>query len=533
MDLDTAFTSYRFSSRTRLKFFFLSIFLLFFSSILPLIWRDKESSCKAENDVEEKLPFGEKGSDIEKITFVHISDIHARYNPDKDGSSPVGRIRGYYNRVKKESPFTLFTNAGDDYEKGSVAEELSFGQATREVVQAMQYDVRILGNHDFAWGIEELLRFSHDPASAVIATNTRIRPESGKISRHPTPGWTDFTIRTVGRVRVGFFGLTSRPWDEQDHPYSGQYYPDIQELYTDFDYIGIAEDIIARYRKDVDLLVLISHLGQTDDRLLAEKTNGIDLILGGHCHTKLDKPLRVNKTTIIHVGAFAEYIGRFDIEYNVRQKAVVGSSFQLIPNRCGDIPEDQITASRISEILKKYEDVMHETVSRVSEDQDSQAMAAIAARAAVSTLKVDAAIISRGTVGQEWRRGNLTRQDILNSFMVERQPSGTPGQSSLYVITVRGTDLHAATALGDSVYHGPVRIHPAALYTLAIHKPQAFNQQENFGRIIGISAPRPAGEIWEVIVAHAQERKSAGFSLDERSYGRKAGDTVALLQRRG
>ncbi|MFA5906308.1 MAG: metallophosphoesterase, partial [Desulfobacula sp.] len=110
------------------------------------------------------------------ISFVHVSDLHAQYNLDKNGSSPVGRIRGYYEQVKKENPFTLFTNAGDDYEKGSIAEELSRGKTTRQVVHALRYDVRTLGNHDFAWGIEELFRFSNDPSAVVLASNIRMTP---------------------------------------------------------------------------------------------------------------------------------------------------------------------------------------------------------------------------------------------------------------------------------------------------------------------------------------------------------------------
>jgi 2',3'-cyclic-nucleotide 2'-phosphodiesterase (5'-nucleotidase family) len=56
----------------------------------------------------------------------------------------------------------------------------------------------------------------------------------------------------------------------------------------DFDYIGIAKRIIAEYRQEVDVLVLVSHLGLTDDIAVAEQTNGIDLILGGHSHNSAE-----------------------------------------------------------------------------------------------------------------------------------------------------------------------------------------------------------------------------------------------------
>jgi 2',3'-cyclic-nucleotide 2'-phosphodiesterase (5'-nucleotidase family) len=214
----------------------------------------------------------------QNLTFLDVSDIHAHYNPDVSGSSPLARIRGYYERTKRTNPFTLLTNAGDDYEKGSIAEVLSRGRATREVVEAMGYDVRAIGNHDFAWGLKELLAFSRDPSAIVLASNIQmVGGQSGS-----QPGWTDYAALTLGCVRIGVFGLVSKPWDEKGKQYDGSYYP---QLRSDFRFVQTARKIIARHREDADLLVLVSHLGAHEDTRLAEQTEGIDLILGGHSHT--------------------------------------------------------------------------------------------------------------------------------------------------------------------------------------------------------------------------------------------------------
>jgi 2',3'-cyclic-nucleotide 2'-phosphodiesterase (5'-nucleotidase family) len=131
----------------------------------------------------------------------------------------LARIRGLYETVKRENLFTLLTNAGDDYEKGSIAEALSGGRATRQLVQAMGYDVRTLGNHDFAWGLKELLAFNHDPTAIVLGSNIRmVARQSG-----PQPGWTDYAELTLGCVRIGFFGLVSKPWNEKGEQYDSPY----------------------------------------------------------------------------------------------------------------------------------------------------------------------------------------------------------------------------------------------------------------------------------------------------------------------
>jgi len=468
---------------------------------------------------------------VQNISFVHIADLHARYNPDKDGSSPMARIRGVYEQVRKENPYTIFTNAGDDYEKGSLAEERSRGRTTREIVHALRFDVRTLGNHDFAWGIEELFRFSNDPSAVVLASNIRMTPGKDGFPR-AVPGWTDFSILTVGCVRIGFFGLVTRPWGEADRPYDGPYFREHPALKADFNFAGIARDIIARYRQEVDLLVLVSHLGLQDDILLAQQTGGIDLILGGHTHSTTSTPLNVNNTLIVHSGAFGETIGRMDIEYDVLNKRIADTRFRLIANRPGEVPEDEYTRGVVAGILKPHQRELDEAVAHIRQNREKDTVALIGARAAVETLDMDAAFIHKGTVWQDWRQGGLTRQDILDAFKVERQPAGTPGCSSLYRMEMKGEDLVLArTVLKDCVYWGPAAINPKALYTVAVQKPQALNQTEIFGKTIGRSAPKPAAELWETVVAFAQ--KSAGLALDQGLNETAATSLVALLKAQG
>lgn len=458
--------------------------------------------------------------------------MHAHYNP-VSGSSPAARIRGYYEQVKKENPFTLFTNAGDDYEKGSIAEELSQGQSTREVVRAMRYDVRTIGNHDFAWGMGELMHFSHDPSAVVLATNTKMTP-AGKGSLAKAPGWTDFAVLTVGCVRIGVFGLLSRPWDEKDRQYDGPFYRDWPDLQTDFQFIEQARAIIAQHRSEVDVLVLVSHLGLPDDIMLAEQTSGIDLILGGHTHAAMSTPLRVKNTAIVHTGAFAETIGRFDIDYDLLGQGITASHFSLVANRPGDVPVDGPTEAEVAKILRTYEREINDSISAVSVDQTRQDMALIAARAAVETLGADAAFVSAGTVWQEWRRGGLSQQNILDAFTVEREPAGSPGFSSLYRLEISGEDLlNASAALADFAYWGPSRIEPGRLYTVAIQKSQALHQQAVFGRTLGRSPPRLAAELWETVVALARERTLAGLSLDQGVQSPLHNNLIALLPGNG
>jgi 5'-nucleotidase / UDP-sugar diphosphatase len=494
--------------------------------ILNPPWIGAETSSLPQ----QKWPTCNSRSAMQKISFVHISDMHANYNPGADGVSPMSRVRGYYEAVKDDNPFTVFTNSGDDYEKGSIAEELSHGRSTREVVQALGYDVRTLGNHDFAWGIKELLLFSYDPRAAVLSANTRINRHINSPLRDIPAGFTDFAVLNVGCVKIGFFGLTTRPYGNDGRQHNDPVYPNLPALEMDSDYIGIAKWVIAKYRQEVDVLVLVSHLGLTDDIAVAKNTRGIDLILGGHSHTTLDKPLRVKDTAIVHVGAHAENIGRYDLFYDLENKTIADTQFQLIANSPEKVQGDESMNKAVTNIIKPYQQELKETVTELQSDQSQHNMALIAARATVKKLRIDAAFVGISSVWQEWRSGGLTRQDILDAFRVEREPVGTPGTSSLYLLDVTGADLlHARKILKDAAYWGPAEIDPFTFYTLAMQKSQALNQQQLFARKIAIAPPRPVAELWEVVANFAGDLSTRNLALDVGSDERWNEDLVALL----
>jgi 5'-nucleotidase / UDP-sugar diphosphatase len=450
----------------------------------------------------------------QQVSFVHVSDVHGQYNPEPDGSTPIGRIRGYYEDVKRENPYTLFTNGGDDYEKGSVAEELSQGQTTRNVVFALGYDVRTLGNHDFAWGIDELLQFSNDPRAVVLTTNSMINGGTGGLADRSRQPWTDYAVLTVGCLKIGCFGLTARPYGADGRQHDGPVYGDFPDLVSDYDYLSIANEIIARHRQEVDLLVLVSHLGLPDDILVAEATTGIDLILGGHSHTALDTPIRVKDTQIVHAGANAEQFGRYDIQYDLENRRIIESGYRLVDNRPGELPSDRTTDQAVADILRPYQRQVSESLAVIKRGHDQPAIAGIAARAVVKNLGTSAAFIDTRNVWPKNWQGQLTRQDLLDAFKVEREPAGTPGGSSLYLMEVKGADLlHARLILHDFAYSGPGDIDPATDYTIAMQKTLAASQQELFGRTIALSPPRPAAELWEIVAAYALDRRDRGLTF--------------------
>ena len=282
----------------------------------------------------------------QRLSFVHVNDQHSSFVTLGD-ISPWARQRGAFERARAANPFTLFTNAGDDHEKGSVAEHMADGpegSLVPELVRAMEFDVRTIGNHDFCHSVHNVAELTHDPVALVVVSNICPAATSTSLSW----GAVRFGVRQVGALRVGFFGLVSRPWDElQRQPIELQYYE--PELLCDFAFERVARELVAAHRAEVDLLVHVSHLGLRGDVELCEAVGGIDIVLGGHSHTVLERVRVANGAAIIHCGASGEYVGQLDLEVSTAGAGCRVLGYEL--KRTQDEAPHEPTAAKIASIV--------------------------------------------------------------------------------------------------------------------------------------------------------------------------------------
>ena len=143
---------------------------------------------------------------------------------------------------------------------------------------------------------------------------------------------------------------------------------DAENLYVRIDIRGGLKDVygtdlavalyLANPRRMEQNLSLIHIFGYDDDRLLASKVPGIDIIVGGHSHTKLDRPELVANTVIVQSGEHAESLGSLEVSYE--NGKITDYAGALIP--CGpDVVED----SRIGEIIRTYNKELEVKLSEV------------------------------------------------------------------------------------------------------------------------------------------------------------------------
>jgi 5'-nucleotidase len=257
-------------------------------------------------------------SDIKKITILHTNDVHSHIDPfpaDHPKNPNLGgaaRRAAIIEGIRKEEKNVLLLDAGDIFQ-GTPYFNYYGGELEFKLMSMMQYDLATMGNHDFDNGIDgfyaQLPHAKFDFVSANYDFKNTILNDIVK----------PYKIINKDGIKIGIFGLGVQLDGLVD-----------KKLYKETVYnnpIEVAQDMtrILKEEKKCDLVICLSHLGfkykdepeKPSDILLAQKTKNIDLIIGGHTHTFLDKPVieknSEGKDVLINqVGCFGLNLGRID-----------------------------------------------------------------------------------------------------------------------------------------------------------------------------------------------------------------------------
>lgn len=455
-------------------------------------------------------PACDTSADTQTIRFIHVADLHGHF----------GYREQFYSKIKQahvdalaEEPYTLFTNGGDDYEKGTVAEQLSEGYATLEATQALEFDYRVIGNHDFAWGPEQLLEYAKDDVSTVLASNT-------KYYGNDPAGFAgvDFAVAKVGCIKVGVFGMTSGPWNELDEEIKPQV-DFIDDFRMRWDWNERAREIIADYGDQVDYMVMLSHLGHGTDVALATFVDGIDLVLGGHTHDS-PKTTRVNGTTILLPDFNAKGYTDVTVTFDLATKTVITPETIAELDITESLPINETTKRRIDGIMGTYAPDANTEIA-VSLKQPSRdgildilhdSLTDFTAPKSGTNYQIDASFLNREEIedSEIWAPGSLTQEDFHHAYPIERQPANTPGFSSLYQVSVSGEVLSAMLNYESGLdYHGPALddIDSAKTYQVGLFKSAAWNPERFFNDSYYRKEDAEfVGEAWEIFDAYARKR---------------------------
>lgn len=257
------------------------------------------------------------------LVILHTNDTHSQIEPvrvgrDRDKGGVERRLQ-YINSVREKAGRrnVLLLDAGD-YNQGTPYFTVAKGDLEIELMNALGYDVATLGNHEFDNGQEELARRL---SSAEFVTVTCNYDFSGSVLKDYIKPYT--IIRRAG-LKIGIVGATSY--------LEGVVLKSHLEGLVRLDAISEVNKWAAwlKHKKNCDLVILLSHFGHQggsmehpSDILMAQNSNDIDIIIGGHSHTFLKDAVEIEnlagrKVVITQCGGQGVIVGRMDIPTPVR-----------------------------------------------------------------------------------------------------------------------------------------------------------------------------------------------------------------------
>ena len=293
---------------------------------------------------------------IKKLTILHTNDLHGDFLPKiRDGKEVGGlaRLSGYVNKIRKEKKNVIYAMAGDMF-RGSVIDSEYHGLSTINLMNNLRPDVATIGNHEVDYGFAHLLFLEKCAKFPIVNANLFITLNNSRV-------FTPYINIDIDGMRIMFIGLLT------EEVLSSTKCENIIGTFIDLEAAAKEVGIICDNYRTVrtDMTILLTHIGFENDVKLAQMLDpdwGVDLIIGGHSHTFMDKPEVVNGVPIVQAGSGSGVIGRFDIQYDQASKKIEDLRWKCVPINEDTAPVDTIMEELIdsyrTETDRKYKRVV-------------------------------------------------------------------------------------------------------------------------------------------------------------------------------
>jgi len=396
----------------------------------------------------------------ETITILHTNDFHSRFEPISEFDSgcsaednTAGECFGGYARLvtavadaRSRNPNALLVDGGDQFQ-GSLFYTFYKGKAAAEMMNELQYDGMTVGNHEFDDGPEVLAGFMGSVGFPVLMSNADVSKE---------PALADVlkksTIVTKGNVKIGLIGLTPEDTSELASPGKNITFSD--------PVAAVQAEVDSLTEQGIDKIIVLSHSGYGVDLMVAEKTTGVDVIVGGHSNTLLSNtsedakgpyPTMVGDTAVVQAYAYGKYLGELSVTFDDEGVIAQATGEPLLID--GEVVEDEDTLARVAELAEPLDEIRKKVVAvsagpiegnrdvcRVQECEMGNLIAdAMLDRVADQGISI--ALMNSGGIRASMGEGEVTMGDVLSVL---------PFQNTLSTFQISGADVVAALENGVS-----------------------------------------------------------------------------------
>ncbi|MDH5201962.1 MAG: 5'-nucleotidase C-terminal domain-containing protein [Nitrospirota bacterium] len=339
-----------------------------------------------------------------EIRILHINDFHGfaePYNPfgSDEMLGGIAYLTARMNALLNEKP-SLLLSAGDMIQGNNWA-NLSQGESVIELMNTMKFDAMVVGNHEFDFGQDVLKKRISEAKFPVLGANVE-----GLDMLEP------FMIKDINGIKVAVIGIVTEDTPVSTHPrnVSGLKF---------FSSESTAKKYVTELKNKADIIIILSHIGHHADRILAERVRGIDVIVGGHSHTKVEKPVRVGNTIIVQAWEHAKALGVLDLTVKDGKITKFNGYLEEIKPETGK--EDNVVLAIVEKYKQKVDAVLNEKVGDADVDLDGENVRRKETNLGNLITDVmryasgaDIAIINGGTIRTSIKKGEVKVKNVYS-----------------------------------------------------------------------------------------------------------------------
>ena len=398
-------------------------------------------------------------------THSHLDSFSTIVDGEQKEVGGFAKIKTLINEKKKEDPDTLILDGGD-FSMGTLIQTVYDTEAAElRMLGYLGYDVTTFGNHEFDYrsqGLANMLKAAKSsgetlPEIVVCNVDWDSMEKAGLSdgqkqiqSAFETYGVKDYVMVQKGDVKIAVVGVFGKDALECAPTCELSFKDPVEAVKK------TVEEI--KKNEEADMIACVSHGGtwedesKSEDELLAKAVPDLDLIISGHTHSELQKAIRHGNTYIVSCGEYGRNLGSLSMTQNSDGRWDL-SSYELIPVS-EDVKADKATQERIDALMDTVDtnylvdfgytrkevlaqnDVEFNSLEEMGTEHKELNLGDIMADAYVYAVEnseyydgdpVDVAVVPSGTVRDTYTKGDITVEDVYNSFSLGIGKDGVAG----------------------------------------------------------------------------------------------------------
>lgn len=371
--------------------------------------------------------------DNKKLSILQLNDVHSYLELHqeifREGNHNVyrrvggyGRIATVIKKIREDKGEILVLDNGDTFH-GTYPAVKTQGAALISILNELGIDA-MTAHWDFAYGPARFKEIEKHLNYPVIANNVYYEDSKERM-------FSPYIIKEKNGLKLGIIGIASNIVDKTMPP---SFSEGVFFTLGKDELPGIIKEL--KDEEDVDLVILLSHLGFPQEMQLLSEVKGIDICLSGHTHNRLYEPAFVDDTIVIQSGCHGSFVGSLDIEVN--DKRIVKYNHELIEVEESIIPDEKterLIEVQMSPYRFQLSKVVGETLKPLDRGENLETtMDNFILKSILNTTNADMAFSNGWRYGAPVIPGEILMNDLYN--MVPTNPY-------ISIVDIKGSEVKA------------------------------------------------------------------------------------------